>query len=272
MAWVTISLFVASLVVLTYSNVIYDGKLIPKVCAENRAVDGSYIPRGHVFNIGNLPVYEAADHLDKRRVLINIYDIFGFSNPNLQQVTDVMANQYNGFRAVLPDFFRGAYWNPGGPEDLTTWLQRVANWEAIVRPDLINLINYYRNQGVEEFAIYGFCWGGLIATLSSIELSDYFQASAMIHPSLITIDQAYNVRVPMYLMPSGDEPDMLPFYQVIREHFGDNSGHRRFDDMIHGFAAARGNFSDPLNQAHVNEVIDTLGVFFERNLYRTAQN
>lgn len=52
---------------------------------------------------------------------------------------------------------------------------------------------------------------------------------------------------------------------MLRSNFGDNSGHRRFDSF-HGFAAARGNFSDPLNQMYVNEVINTLGVFFERNL------
>jgi len=74
----------------------------------------------------------------------------------------------------------------------------------------------------------------------------------------------------MYLMPSQGEPDMLPFYQVLRNNFGDNSGHRRFDDMFHGFAAARGNFSDHLNQMHVNEVIRTLGAFFERNLNGTT--
>lgn len=36
--------------------------------------------------------------------------------------------------------------------------------------------------------------------------------------------------------------------------------------MFHGFAAARGNFSDPFTMMHVNEVIRTLGTFFERNL------
>lgn len=36
--------------------------------------------------------------------------------------------------------------------------------------------------------------------------------------------------------------------------------------MSHGFAGARGNFSDPVIQDRVNEVIRTLGVFFERIL------
>jgi hypothetical protein len=36
--------------------------------------------------------------------------------------------------------------------------------------------------------------------------------------------------------------------------------------MFHGFAGARGNFSNPLNVQRVEEVISTLGAFFNRNL------
>lgn len=53
------------------------------------------------------------------------------------------------------------------------------------------------------------CWGGEISTLSAIELSDYFKAGAMVHPAFITNDQAYSVRMPMYLMPTGDQMDMV---------------------------------------------------------------
>lgn len=53
---------------------------------------------------------------------------------------------------------------------------------------------------------------------------------------------------------------------MLQQKFGDNCGHRRFDDMSHGFAGARGNFSDPLIQERVDEVISTLGAFFDRNL------
>ncbi|KAJ6642236.1 putative AIM2 family protein C30D10.14 [Pseudolycoriella hygida] len=266
-------LFVASLATITYCNVIYDPELLPHACAENKAVEGDYIPRGRVINIGNLPVYEAPDNVNRRRMLIGVYDIFGFANSNMKQITDHMALQAGGFRAVLPDFFRGDNWDlntPIDPVQLAAWLQRVGDWNSIIRPDLINIVQYYRSQGVEEFAIFGMCWGGQIGALSAIELSDYFKASAIVHPSFVTNDQAPSVRIPMYLMPSRDEPDMLPFYQVLRINFGDNSGHRRFDDMFHGFAAARGNFSDPLNQMHVNEVIATLGVFYERILYNSA--
>lgn len=93
---------------------------------------------------------------------------------------------------------------------LATWLERVGNWNSIVEPDLLNIVHYYQSQGVQEFAIFGMCWGGHIGTLSAIELSHYFRASAIVHPSLVTNGQAPSVRIPMYLMPSRDEPDMVP--------------------------------------------------------------
>lgn len=64
-----------------------------------------------MINIGNLPVYEAPDNVDKRRMLIGVYDIFGLSHPNMKQITDLMALQAGGFRTVLPDFFRGNNWD-----------------------------------------------------------------------------------------------------------------------------------------------------------------
>lgn len=82
---------------------------------QNRGVDADYIPRGRVINIGNLPVYEAPDNVNRRRLLIGVYDIFGLSQPNMQQITDLMALQAGGFKAVLPDFFRGQSWDPNTP-------------------------------------------------------------------------------------------------------------------------------------------------------------
>lgn len=74
---------------------------------------------------------------------------------------------------------------------------------------MINIVRHYQSQGVQEFAIFGMCWGGQIGALSAIELNDYFSASAIVHPSFVTSDQAPSVRIPMYLMPSHDEPDMV---------------------------------------------------------------
>jgi hypothetical protein len=69
----------------------------------------------------DLPVYEAplANANGTKRMLIGVYDIFGHANPNLKQVTDEFSLQHGGFRAILPDFFRGDSWDPANfpPEE-----------------------------------------------------------------------------------------------------------------------------------------------------------
>lgn len=89
------------------------------------------------------------------------------------------------------------------------WLARVGDWDTIVKPDLINIVDHYKNDGVREFAIFGFCWGGKVSTLASIELADRFKASGLVHPSGVSNDEAADVKIPMYLLPSRNETDMV---------------------------------------------------------------
>ncbi|KAJ6638609.1 putative AIM2 family protein C30D10.14 [Pseudolycoriella hygida] len=242
---------------------------VPHECIKNRAIAANYTPRGHVLYIGNLPVYEFEDENNQRtnRLLLGVYDIYGFAYQNLKQVIDEMAVQSGGFKVILPDFFRGESTNPEfNATERQQWLQRVGDWDSIVRPDLLSILEYYKTKGVMEFGIFGFCWGGKVATLTATHLSEEFKAAGIVHPSAVTNEEAVGVNIPMYLMPTRNDLDMMPFYEVLQAKFGSNCGHRRFDDMIHGFAGARGNFSDPLVQQRVNEVISTLGAFFDRNL------
>lgn len=88
-------------------------------------------------------------------------------------------------------------------------MDRVGDWDLIIKPDLINLVRHYQSRGIEEFAIFGMCWGGKIATLAAIELSEYFKASGLVHPSSVTDDEANEVQIPMYLMPANNDPDMV---------------------------------------------------------------
>lgn len=67
-----------------------------------------------MVNIGNLTVYEyeaPLNNLNNKRLLIGVHDIYGLRYENLKQVTDQMAIQSGGFKAVLPDFFRGDTWD-----------------------------------------------------------------------------------------------------------------------------------------------------------------
>jgi len=251
------------------AGLMYDASVVPDNCLKGKAIQSNYTPRGSEYVIGNLTVYES-DNRSAKRLLIGVYDIFGFANDNMKEVVDTIAQLYD-FRVVLPDFFRGTYWDesdfpPANPEDLQNWLQRNGSWDNIVKHDIQTVINAFATRdNITEVGIFGMCWGGKVATLAATEL-DEIKVAGLVHPASVNNSEADGVRVPMYLLPTSNEPDMLPFYNVLYEKFGDNSGHRRFDDMFHGFAGARGNFSNPLNRMRVDEVIYILGGFFHRNL------
>jgi len=176
---------------------------------------------------------------------------------------------------------------------LQTWVNQVGNWEERVKPDLLALIEEYTQRGAKHFGIFGWCWGGKVSTLASSDndLKGNLSAAGLVHPVFVTNDEAPGVQVPMYLMPSRDEPDMvrkidllklkntafignckslgalqLPFYEVLKSKFGENCGHKRFDDMAHGFAAGTADFNDPKTVEKVHEVISILGDFFNANL------
>lgn len=97
------------------------------------------------------------------------------------------------------------------PAERAEWVDRVTDWNRIVKPDLINLVQYYRSRGIEEFGILGFCWGGKVAELAAIQMDGSFKASAIIHPSSIVDEEAEEVKIPMYLMPAQGDLEMVNF-------------------------------------------------------------
>jgi len=226
-----------------------------------------YPPHGSDFMLGNLSIYETLDKTPKR-LLIAVYDIFG-DTANTRMFADLLGETY-GFRVIVPDFYRGEPWDhtkwPPVPEEYAEWNERVANWDTIVQYDVRNILSYYQlSHGIGDVGIFGFCWGGKISTLAASQMTQ-IKAAGLVHPSSVTNEMANDVQAPMYLFPCLDDPDMTPFYEVIREKFGENSGHRRYNDMCHGFATSMGNFSNPLVFQRVEQTIDILGNFFQRNM------
>jgi len=249
------------------AKLMYDVSKVPEPCLSMKPIEGNYTPKGSEYEIGNITVYEAHNRTSNR-LLIAVYDIFGLST-NMKQVVDTIADRYN-FRVVMPDFFRGVWWDennfpPADPSEMQEWLQNNGSWDKIVKWDILNVMNSFKtSDNITEVGIFGMCWGGKVATLAATEITS-LKAAVLVHPSSVANTEADFVQVPMSLCPSKDEPDMLPFYEILQRKFGNNSGHRRFDDMFHGFAGARGNFSNPLNVKRVEEVISIMGNFFNRN-------
>jgi len=82
------------------------------------------------------------------------------------------------------------------------------NWGNGIKEDVQKIINYYKSKGVTSFGIFGFCWGGRVSCSASCELED-IKCSVLLHPSQMVITDAENVKCPMLLLPTKDEPDLV---------------------------------------------------------------
>ncbi len=81
-------------------------------------------------------------------------------------------------------------------------------------------------------------------------------AVGMVHYSRITPELLDTVSCPVALLPSKDEAPEDDFVAVLKSKpWANVSVVQRFDDMHHGFCAARADFSNPLNAQRATEAI-----------------
>lgn len=141
------------------------------------------------------------------------------------------------------------------------------SWDKTVKPDIIAIMDHYKKQGVTSFGIFGFCYGGKMSILAVGDMSG-IKGAALIHPSLMEIKDAENAKAPMLFIPSKDDLDMIPMFEIAKKNLGeDKVEHYRFDDVHHGFAGARGDWNDEVQKKRVNEAISLVHAFFKKHLH-----
>ncbi|KAG2227850.1 hypothetical protein INT45_002088 [Circinella minor] len=234
-----------------------------KSCCTIAPVDSTYQPVGTVENVGihELPTYIVGPK-DAKKAIVVLYDIFGLHN-NTKQFCDVLANNC-GYKVVMPDFFRGEPYKHewmGDVDRLMTWIHKVGSLE-VIQPQVEVVRQWLQEQGVVQGGLVGFCWGAKIS-VQLTALDSFFGGASLIHPSFVDVKDAENAGAPILALPSQNEPDMTEYMEVLaKKPFGDKCHHQRFDDMHHGFAAARGDWSDELNKKRATEAIQLTANFF----------
>jgi hypothetical protein len=63
---------------------------------------------------------------------------------------------------------------------------------------------------IEESAIMGFCWGGKMAALFAVN-GGFFKAAVQYHPSLLDVENAKNMTIPVCVLTSMDEDVAVSF-------------------------------------------------------------
>lgn len=204
-------------------------------------------------------------------VLLNIYDIFGFWDTT-KQGADLLADSTK-YKIVMPDFLRNHPWpiDAFPPRDeaegkkFGEWLESIGNIGERVK-DVEAVVKDLKANGAQKVGLYGFCWGGKVASQLAGPGSP-FAGVSLVHPAFITPEDAKNFTVPVGFFPSKDEPkkDAEEFWSIIQKEHADlasKSQYKYYDENHHGFAAARANLEDKSNYFAFQDVYTRLADFF----------
>ncbi|KAI8332883.1 Alpha/Beta hydrolase protein [Chlamydoabsidia padenii] len=235
-----------------------------KACCTFPPVKSDYVPTGTIEQIGNVPSYVVGP-VDAKKAIVLIYDIFGMQN-NTKQFADILA-KHCGYKVVMPDFFRGESYDPallGDLDFLVSWVKKHGSLKTAA-PDVDRVIEWLKSNGAVAGGVVGFCWGAKTAAqYSALDSTHFFAGMVMIHPAFVDLNDAEIACAPVLALPSKDEPDMTDYMEVLaKKPFGKLCKHHRFDDMPHGFAGGRGDYTDELNVKRATEAIQMTTDFLD---------
>jgi len=245
-----------------------------KACCTIPPVQSDYTPKGEFKPVGDFKKVYVTGQNNKENAIVCIYDIFGYW-PQTQQGADIIASNLKS-TVYMPDFFEP---NPAFPQekfppktdqdkaDLQAFFGGTANPNAAVKK-LVAFGEHLKSTGVQKIGMYGFCWGGKV-TISSAGDGTPFSSAAIVHPAMLSADDARKLTVPLAIYISKDEP--IDEYNKILEAiskkpFASKNDHKNYSNMFHGWAAARANLKNEENKKEYEDVYCKLIEFFRETL------
>ncbi|KAL1952263.1 hypothetical protein VTO73DRAFT_1412 [Trametes versicolor] len=242
-------------------------------CCTIPPVKSDYTPKGTFKSYaGFSKVYVTGPATPGKLAFVCVYDIFGFK-PQTQQGADIIAEQL-GAQVLMPDFFEPAEPWPAAKFPPSTDEEK-AEFQAFfggpAKPQdgvakLINVGKALKAEGAEFVGTFGFCWGGKVTILAGSQEGTPFDAVSAIHPAMLSHGDANDLKVPLGLYPSNDEPvdESKQILEIIsKKPIAEKSDYKLYDSF-HGFAAARANLDDPENKKHYEDLYGRLIGFFSK--------
>ncbi|KAI0666316.1 hypothetical protein C8Q78DRAFT_1060766 [Trametes maxima] len=242
-------------------------------CCTVPPAQSNYTPKGRFKPYaGFSKVYVTGPETPGRVALVCVYDIFGFK-PQTQQGADILADKLS-VQVLMPDFFE-----PAGPWPVDQFPPKTDEEKAklqaffggTAKPQdavgkLVNVGKALKSEGAGWVGTFGFCWGGKVTILSGSVDSTPFDAVAAIHPAMLNHGDVTELKVPLGLYPSNDEPvdESKQILEIVsKKPFSDKSDYKLYGSF-HGFAAARANLDDPENKKHYEDLYARLLTFFSK--------
>lgn len=92
------------------------------------------------------------------------------------------------------------------------WIRANADYNNNHVGELIKLAALdLKAEGCEYLFVIGHCWGLHLAVVAASEQGQQFLGVAGPHPTAVTVPLVHNLKVPLAIFPSLDEPDMVLF-------------------------------------------------------------
>ncbi|CAJ1941216.1 unnamed protein product [Sphenostylis stenocarpa] len=178
-------------------------------CFSNHPILNGTSGAGNVTNIGGVNSYVTGCPLSILAILL-VSDVYGYKAPNLRKIADKVAA--SGYYVVVPDFVHDDPFDPKNkkrPNDVWVKEHDPGKGSETARP----VIEVLRRKGASAVGIAGFCWGA--KTVTNLGKSDLVQASVLLHPSYITVDDIRGIKSPIAIL--GAEYDSLTPPKLVKE-------------------------------------------------------
>ncbi|KAF7437194.1 hypothetical protein PC9H_004030 [Pleurotus ostreatus] len=243
-------------------------------CSIPPVIDHDYTPKGKFTSHGDFQKVYVTGPDESDNAIVCVFDIFGFF-PQTQQGADIIATALKT-KVYMPDFFEpdSAFPIDGFPpksdadkQALQDFFGGPANPQR-TKEKLEAFGKLLKNDGAKRLGVYGFCWGGKVVVISSGEGTP-FDASSIVHPAMLSADDASKLTVPLAIYISQDEPvdEYTKIVDILsKKPFSAQCDSKNYDYMFHGWAAARGNLKNEDNRKAYEEVYGKLVNYFQNTL------
>ncbi|XP_031489633.1 endo-1,3;1,4-beta-D-glucanase-like [Nymphaea colorata] len=141
----------------------------------------------------------------------------------------------SGFFVVVPDYFHGdSYASEKG--SIPDFLENHGPEKGF--EDTKPLIAYLKSQGISSIRVGGICRGGKV--VAELGKTEEIQAAVMFHPSLVTIDDIKEAKVPTAILEAETDQSSPPelikkFEEVLSVKKETNSFVKIFSGVGHGW-------------------------------------
>jgi len=237
----------------------------PETCCTKAPTEEGFLEEGKHEKLGDLDVFFAGPE-NAKVALVGVYDIFGYQ-PATQKFVVHLAKK--GYRVALPDLCYGKAWSldkfPLTDEikpEFFKWIQTEFTY-ANFKDNIKKTVDHVRSKGASKVILFGFCAGAK----ASIEATKDGLADAGTigyHPTFWSPEDTAAVNVPVLIIGAKDDPDWTPHFEAVKEPYKSKSESYKFDDVEHGFCAARGDWSGGVYTKRALEAIEITGKWVEK--------